>query len=330
MSALELVVAEALPAPALRTMLLADLALPNLDRVGARASASAPLDAPENASLTVWQAWLLRADPQANLAQLWARALTPPVRGDSRALWLAEPVHLEVGLDQVALLPPDELGLEGDAARELAAAARPVLAAAGWRLDVVSSARWLLSREARLSLSGAAIECAIGRNVVAYLPSGEPGAELDWRRVHNEIQMTWYAHPVNQAREARGEVSVNGLWLSGNGAPAPPTLPYAAIDSALPYLAAAPCDGRADARLETCVTLIAPAQRADWAAWRTALTAFDDQLGRRLAALKRREFERIELILTGEHEIRRFSLSRADLARFWRRGGAADLWQAPA
>jgi hypothetical protein len=31
--------------------------------------------------------------------------------------------------------------------------------------------------------------------------------------------MMWYEHPVNEAREARGQVAINGLWLHG-GAPA--------------------------------------------------------------------------------------------------------------
>ena len=38
----------------------------------------------------------------------------------------------------------------------------------------------------------------------------------------NELQMLLHAHPVNQAREARGELSVNSLWLWGGGhRPAP-------------------------------------------------------------------------------------------------------------
>ena len=39
----------------------------------------------------------------------------------------------------------------------------------------------------------------------------------------NELQMLLFEHPVNQAREARGELTVNSLWLwGGGGLPAVP------------------------------------------------------------------------------------------------------------
>jgi hypothetical protein len=38
-----------------------------------------------------------------------------------------------------------------------------------------------------------------------------------WRTRMNEIQMLLHDHPVNQAREARGERAINGLWCWGGG-----------------------------------------------------------------------------------------------------------------
>jgi hypothetical protein len=40
---------------------------------------------------------------------------------------------------------------------------------------------------------------------------------LHWQRILTEIQMALYAHPLNQAREARGELLVSSLWLWGGG-----------------------------------------------------------------------------------------------------------------
>ena len=37
----------------------------------------------------------------------------------------------------------------------------------------------------------------------------------------NEAQMVLHAHPVNQAREARGELAVNSVWFWGAGEPGP-------------------------------------------------------------------------------------------------------------
>ena len=71
-----------------------------------------------------------------------------------------------------------------------------------------------------------------GREAGAWLPSGADGGWL--RRLMTEAQMLLHDHPVNAAREARGEAPVNGLWLWGSGGDAPPALP-----GSLPALASA-------------------------------------------------------------------------------------------
>jgi hypothetical protein len=327
MSALELVVPEALPADGFSAAVLAGLALPNLDRIGARAQASAVAALPVNPLLTPWQAWLLRHQPEPNLARYWAHALDVGPAAAAHSLWLAEPVRLEVGLDQVSLVDPAELGLTEAHAVALAEAARPVLEAAGWQLSAASPGRWLLEAPSAVPLAGAAVDCAIGANIVPFLPGGASTAELQWRRVHNEIQMTWFDHPVNRQREAAGLAAVNGLWLSGTGATTLVPLPYAHISSDLEWLSSAPCTAGSARILETFTGLIGPARRADWFAWRTALAALDTKLGVHLVALKRGEIDTVELVFTGEHELRIFKLSRRHLASFWRRGTAARLWE---
>lgn len=38
-----------------------------------------------------------------------------------------------------------------------------------------------------------------------------------WRQLMNEMQMLLFRSPVNLRREARGSVTINGIWLSGLG-----------------------------------------------------------------------------------------------------------------
>jgi hypothetical protein len=38
-----------------------------------------------------------------------------------------------------------------------------------------------------------------------------------WRKWQNEIQMIWFNHPVNEARQAEGMLSINSVWISGIG-----------------------------------------------------------------------------------------------------------------
>ena len=60
---------------------------------------------------------------------------------------------------------------------------------------------------------------AAGRGAGGALPAGNEGSL--WRRRMNEAQMVLHAHPVNQAREARGELAVNSVWFWGAGEPGP-------------------------------------------------------------------------------------------------------------
>ena len=142
---------------------------------------------------------------------------------------LVRPVHLHLALDHLVLAPPRRLGLGHGEAVELADSANAVLADEGLRLRVLDPAAWrleaadtqrpsadlaelaqLLARSARM---------AVGRNVDAYLPSG--AAARRWRQLANLVQMIWFEHPLNLAREAAGQLVVNGLWLEGRaGRPA--------------------------------------------------------------------------------------------------------------
>ena len=47
------------------------------------------------------------------------------------------------------------------------------------------------------------------------MPQGDDAPHF--RSLLNELQMLLFEHPVNQAREARGELPVNSLWLWGGG-----------------------------------------------------------------------------------------------------------------
>src|SRR5207302_7976985 len=61
------------------------------------------------------------------------------------------------------------------------------------------------------------------RAVAEYLPGGEGADRL--RRLMAASQELLAAHPVNQARRARGERAATSIWLWGQGKrPAVPTL----------------------------------------------------------------------------------------------------------
>jgi hypothetical protein len=149
----------------------------------------------------------------AGAAPLAAGALTfIAAGGDPGEDWWtrADPVHLRVMRDHAVLLPGAELSLspaESDALREALNrhfAARLALHDAGGQ-------RWIARLEGELESHEISPLEAAGREVDIGAQSARAAALV------NEAQMLLHAHPVNEAREARGEPQVNSIWLWGAG-----------------------------------------------------------------------------------------------------------------
>lgn len=56
----------------------------------------------------------------------------------------------------------------------------------------------------------------------------EHHASTQWLQLSTEIQMFLHAHPINQARQQRGEIPINALWLWQPENPAPTATPFQA------------------------------------------------------------------------------------------------------
>ncbi|MEO6271072.1 MAG: hypothetical protein ABIP08_12300, partial [Lautropia sp.] len=142
-------------------------------------------------------------------------------------------------------------------------------------------------------LECASAEAASGRNVAGYLPDGPD--QRRFRKLLNEIQMSWHEHPVNQEREAAGALPINSIWLSG-----PVTLP--ALDAWNQALA--------EGRLALDDSLLDARLRDDREQWLEALRLLDSRLHAWLTAA-----QPPEILLCGDGDAR--WLQR-------RAGGAAD------
>lgn len=131
------------------------------------------------------------------------------------AYWLrADPVHLQVMRDRIVLADGSAFELTQSEADALAAAIGQHFGA-----DLSPMAlhprRWYLRLEHAPRLTTTPPSVAAGRNIDPLLPQGED--TMQFRARLNELQMLLHDHPVNLAREARGELSVNALWLWGGG-----------------------------------------------------------------------------------------------------------------
>jgi hypothetical protein len=153
------------------------------------------------------------------------------------------------------------------------------------------------------------------------LPDGRDAAA--WNRLLTEIQMTWHTHPVNEAREARGEATVNSVWLHGGGRWASLKRPaFATVLADEPEwrgaaqaagIAASPGSATpSDNALVIWSDLLVPRLRQDWTAWIAALRTLDP----RLASLARAST--LDIVLTGEATLRRLRARPSDRLKFWR------------
>ena len=255
---------------------LGTLSLPNLDRLLARWAAADDASSADLPSAEDLDEYALSLPHERLLARLrgWPAqdGLLPfaaeAARGDGLAPaagsgWgLVTPAHWHVGHDQVNLVDPATLDLDEPEARTLHATLAPLFEDLGWTWHWAGPTRWYVSHPSLAELPTASLDRVIGRNVDLWL-NDHPGVMLV-RRLQSEVQMLLYVHPLNDAREARGAMSVNSFWLSGTG-------------PAQPATHALPGDVVVDDRLR------APLLGDDWSAWAEAWHALDAGPVRELA-----------------------------------------------
>lgn len=239
--------------------------------------------------------------------------------------WLLEPAHFHLSRDHLALLHGALASLSREDALALAEAIAPTLADAGFSCRVIAPDAWLLrdlpqsrSRESSgtslgqgrspgpgtatgapekaggWQLRAAGSERAWGRNVDAWLPEGTDARR--WRRVLNEIQMTWFEHPVNEARAARGELPVNAVWLGG---PVPDGL-------------VGRWRGAEDAQLSYDDSALQYRLSDDRDGWLAHLPRLGERIAAALALTPQ-----LRIVLAGERETRTLARASGTPARWW-------------
>ena len=362
---LHLLIPFALPAAGNASALLSDLELPALEKLLQRATLL-ETDAGTAFQRTLpHERWLARAfgliDTQAapDAAPLAAHMLLADGGTPGDASWACvEPVHIRIARDHLVLIDPATLAIQPEEAARLLADARPLIEEMGIQLEAPNPLRWYLSGAALGRLASAPPLRAAGRSVEIWLPQAENDADpasaagqasrrsLFWMKLQNVVQMTWFEHPVNEAREARGELAANSIWLHSQGAlPARPALaPYAIVladapaprglaqasGAALLDLPTALPDAfrnsgsanpnPAAAALAVLDALALPFVHEDWYAWRNTLSEIETQwLQPALAALQQGGLRSVTLTLCGETDHTTLRTTRGDLRKFWRR-----------
>ncbi|KZE35104.1 hypothetical protein [Crenobacter luteus] len=235
-----------------------------------------------------------------------------------RSWLLAEPGHLRIDRDRATLADVGILAIDRAEADALVAALNAHFAEDGLVFHAAEPGRWFVSMPEASGATFTPLDDVVGEDVNAHLPGGDAG--LKWSRFLNELQMLLYTHPVNDAREERGEPAVNTVWLWGEGDEGEPSSraglvladhplwqDYARragvrVDAApFDYAALAEAAGGADRVLVMVDAAQAAAQYRDVYGWREALEALEERwFAPLLAALRARRLGALNLVCHGD------------------------------
>jgi len=181
----------------------------------------------------------------------------------------------------------------------LLAAMTPFFAQDGITLYPDEPGRWLARGAVFDGLSSASPDRVLGRNLEPWMPTAAQASGLI--RLMSEMQMLLYTHPLNDAREARGLLPVNAIWLSGTGA-----------------LNGAPATNMVGAQTTVIDTLREAALQEDWTGWASAWQALDAQeVSAWLDA--HRQGKTVQITLCGERHAQSWHTQPQSLAQKFRR-----------
>lgn len=308
--------------------------LPALERLLARTRREASAE-PDTA------AWLCRAFGVPRQRDWPLAPLTLAADGGhpGEDYWLrADPVYLRPERDQLVLADSGVLALSRDEADRLCETLNRHFADDGLTFYPLRPDRWYLRPVQAPQLVTHPLPAVTGKGIDPFLPGG-PDARR-WHAVFNEVQMLLHEHPVNQAREARGELPVNSVWFWGGGsAPRIGARPFDGIWADAPlarglaaaaglpghplpagageWLAAA---GGGQTPLAVLDTLCGAGQYGDRLGWSEGLEQLErDWFAPLLRALERGTPAALTLHAAESGETLAFTVRRRDLWRLWRR-----------
>ncbi len=242
--------------------------------------------------------------------------------------WLrCDPVHLQVGMRGMTLLDAWHIGLARAESEALVASLTPLFKEAGWTLVAPTPGRWYGHPSHAVKLQTKPLDAVATRHVNSALPTGPSAARV--MRLVNDAQILLHDHPVNQARELRGQMPINSLWLWGGG-----EMPK--VHGRFQQVLAGQTEALALARLSSCPSAPCPACLGDVPKKNTSLLILPEfpagavaEQARRLDAdwfqpllrgLRGGRIHRASLTLTGPEGCG-VNLDTAAAWKFWKKPG---------
>ncbi len=253
---------------------------------------------------------LKQNSPAITHNKMQAFGLTP-----TEGFWFTlSPVHIHIARDHLVLTDQRKLAMSDDEAHALFDPAKALCEEVGKTLLYGDAKNWFLRADEWHALQTSTMDAACGHNIDIWMPKGDLG--IFWRKLQNEIQMSWFINDVNVSREARGDALINSIWLHSGSANlvTTPSIQDATLSFAQVMAKTEP--------QETLVVnldaLIAPALNNDWPGWIDAMQRLETAwFAPALLALKERKILSLSLVATDANTLTSFELTPRSFWKFW-------------
>jgi hypothetical protein len=245
-------------------------------------------------------------------------------RPDAGHWFIVHPINVQVGT-HLQMTDRRATRLGEDEARTLFDSVLPLFREDGHELVYGDALTWFMRADAWAELATASPDAASGDNLHPWMPTGD--AARAFRRLQNEVQMLWFSHPLNEARQARGLAPINSFWLWGGAQAAQQvqgTLATAEVPDWMAMLAApdrravTPADLR-PGELAVVGHALPSGLAEDWSQWLAAMAQLEnDWFAPLLTALRAGTLGELTLILTNHESWLETRTSKMAQYRFWR------------
>lgn len=222
--------------------------------------------------------------------------------------FMLQPVHLHIARDHLVLTDQRQMVINEDESRTLFDSAAPLFQELGYDVRFGDTRHWFVRADPWHGLRTTTPDAAAGHNVDVWLPAGEHARA--WRKLHNEVQMLWHSHPLNETRELHGQPRINALWLWGGGSPEQNVVTHQEIITDEAQITSALAD--------------------DWGRWLATMQDLDQAIiAPHLHKLQSNEIDSLTLQLSDATRVRRWRATRLGLKKFWRTPSLANLLHTP-
>jgi len=325
-----LVLPFALPLPEFAPDLVRAMNTPALSSLLSRTSNVTRARVADNTHALPHETWLARALGLGAAGRL--DVAVAAMRGfgldpDGGTWYIVSPGHIQIARTHLTMADTRQVPVSDDDSRALFATAAELCEDIGHALRYGDAHTWFLRADDWTGFETASPDTVVNMDLTDFMPKGQPA--LAYRRLQNEVQMAWHAHPVNAARETRRLPVVNAFWVWGAGSTAPaPGRPLASV--AVPGWLGALGEqrlgslDRLDELLATDRTLVVgtlaeSAQASDWGVWLQEMAQLETTLfAPLLAAVKTGRVGKLQLVLSSREGLLEATTSAMAQRKFWR------------